>query len=72
VRHTAHCSAERERHMSLEALIGGKIFIFVTSLVLTCIQMSNFKNKLGLHWSARKSNKVVFFSSPLIPRFILS
>jgi hypothetical protein len=44
----------------------------VTSLVLTCIQMSDFKNKLGLNWSARKSNKVVFFFSPLIPRFILS
>jgi hypothetical protein len=26
---TVHCSAERERHMSLEALIGGKIFIFI-------------------------------------------
>jgi hypothetical protein len=24
---TTRCSAERERHMSLEALIGGKIFI---------------------------------------------
>jgi hypothetical protein len=36
------------------------------------LQMSNFKNKLGLNWSARKSNKVVFFSSPLIPRFTLS
>jgi hypothetical protein len=26
---TARCNAERERHMSLEALIGGKIFIFI-------------------------------------------
>jgi hypothetical protein len=26
---TTRCSAERERHMSLEALIGGKIFIFI-------------------------------------------
>jgi hypothetical protein len=26
---TAHCNAERERHMSLEALIGGKISIFI-------------------------------------------
>jgi hypothetical protein len=26
---TAHCSAERERCMSLEALIGGKIFILI-------------------------------------------
>jgi hypothetical protein len=26
---TARCSAERERRMSLEALIGGKIFIFI-------------------------------------------
>jgi hypothetical protein len=26
---TARCSAEREHHMSLEALIGGKIFIFI-------------------------------------------
>jgi hypothetical protein len=28
---TARCSAERERRMSLEALIGGKIFIFIGS-----------------------------------------
>jgi hypothetical protein len=26
---TAHCSAERERHMSLEVLVGGKIFILI-------------------------------------------
>jgi hypothetical protein len=26
---TARCNAERERRMSLEALIGGKIFIFI-------------------------------------------
>jgi hypothetical protein len=26
---TARCSAERERRMSLEALIGGKIFILI-------------------------------------------
>jgi hypothetical protein len=26
---TAHCSAEHERRMSLEALVGGKIFIFI-------------------------------------------
>jgi hypothetical protein len=26
---TAHCNAERERRMSLEALIGGKIIIFI-------------------------------------------
>jgi hypothetical protein len=26
---TARCSAERERHMSLEALVGGKIFILI-------------------------------------------
>jgi hypothetical protein len=26
---TACCSAERERRMSLEALVGGKIFIFI-------------------------------------------
>jgi hypothetical protein len=26
---TARCSAKRERRMSLEALIGGKIFIFI-------------------------------------------
>jgi hypothetical protein len=26
---TTRCSAERERHMSLEALVGGKIFVFV-------------------------------------------
>jgi hypothetical protein len=26
---TARCSAERERCMSLEALVGGKIFIFI-------------------------------------------
>jgi hypothetical protein len=26
---TAHCSAERERRMSLEALVGGKIFILI-------------------------------------------
>jgi hypothetical protein len=26
---TARCSAEREHRMSLEALIGGKIFIFI-------------------------------------------
>jgi hypothetical protein len=26
---TARCSAEHERRMSLEALIGGKIFIFI-------------------------------------------
>jgi hypothetical protein len=26
---TAHCNAERERRMSLEALIGGKISIFI-------------------------------------------
>jgi hypothetical protein len=26
---TACCSAERERHMSLEALIGGKVFILI-------------------------------------------
>jgi hypothetical protein len=26
---TARCSAERERRMSLEVLIGGKIFIFI-------------------------------------------
>jgi hypothetical protein len=26
---TARCNAERECHMSLEALIGGKIFIFI-------------------------------------------
>jgi hypothetical protein len=26
---TARCSAERERRMSLEALIGSKIFIFI-------------------------------------------
>jgi hypothetical protein len=26
---TARCSAERERRMILEALIGGKIFIFI-------------------------------------------
>jgi hypothetical protein len=26
---TARCSAERERHMSLEALIGSKIFILI-------------------------------------------
>jgi 50S ribosomal subunit-associated GTPase HflX len=26
---TAHCSAERERRMSLEALVGGKIFIII-------------------------------------------
>jgi hypothetical protein len=26
---TARCSSERERRMSLEALIGGKIFIFI-------------------------------------------
>jgi hypothetical protein len=26
---TAHCSAERERRMSLEALIGGKILILI-------------------------------------------
>jgi hypothetical protein len=26
---TARCSAERERRMSLEALVGGKIFIFI-------------------------------------------
>jgi hypothetical protein len=26
---TAHCSAEREHRMSLEALVGGKIFILI-------------------------------------------
>jgi hypothetical protein len=26
---TARCSAEHERHMSLEALVGGKIFILI-------------------------------------------
>jgi hypothetical protein len=26
---TARCSAERERHMSLEVLVGGKIFILI-------------------------------------------
>jgi hypothetical protein len=26
---TTRCSAERERRMSLEALVGGKIFIFI-------------------------------------------
>jgi hypothetical protein len=26
---TARCSVERERRMSLEALVGGKIFIFI-------------------------------------------
>jgi hypothetical protein len=26
---TARCSAERERHMSLEALVGGKIFTLI-------------------------------------------
>jgi hypothetical protein len=26
---TARCSAERERHMSLEPLVGGKIFILI-------------------------------------------
>jgi hypothetical protein len=26
---TAHCNAERERRMSLEALVGGKIIIFI-------------------------------------------
>jgi hypothetical protein len=26
---TTHCSAEREHRMSLEALVGGKIFIFI-------------------------------------------
>jgi hypothetical protein len=26
---TANCSAERERRMSLEALVGGKIFILI-------------------------------------------
>jgi hypothetical protein len=26
---TAHCSAERECRMSLEVLVGGKIFIFI-------------------------------------------
>jgi hypothetical protein len=26
---TARCCAERERHMSLEALVGGKIFTFI-------------------------------------------
>jgi hypothetical protein len=26
---TARCSAERERHMSLKALVGGKIFILI-------------------------------------------
>jgi hypothetical protein len=26
---TARCNAERERHMSLEALVGGKIIIFI-------------------------------------------
>jgi hypothetical protein len=26
---TAHCSAERERRMCLEALVGGKIFILI-------------------------------------------
>jgi hypothetical protein len=26
---TARCSAERERRMSMEALVGGKIFIFI-------------------------------------------
>jgi hypothetical protein len=26
---TARCNAERERRMSLEALVGGKIFIFI-------------------------------------------
>jgi hypothetical protein len=26
---TTRCSAERERHMSLEALVGGKIFILI-------------------------------------------
>jgi hypothetical protein len=26
---TAHCSAERARRMSLEALVGGKIFILI-------------------------------------------
>jgi hypothetical protein len=26
---TTHCNAERERHMSLEALVGGKIIIFI-------------------------------------------
>jgi hypothetical protein len=26
---TARCSSERERRMSLEALIGGKVFIFI-------------------------------------------
>jgi hypothetical protein len=26
---TARCSAERERRMSLEALVGGKFFIFI-------------------------------------------
>jgi hypothetical protein len=26
---TARCNAERERRMNLEALIGGKIFIFI-------------------------------------------
>jgi septal ring factor EnvC (AmiA/AmiB activator) len=26
---TAHCSAERERRMNLEALVGGKIFILI-------------------------------------------
>jgi hypothetical protein len=26
---TARCSAERERHMNLEALVGGKIFILI-------------------------------------------
>jgi hypothetical protein len=26
---TARCNAERERHMSLEALVGGKTSIFI-------------------------------------------
>jgi hypothetical protein len=26
---TAHCQAERERRMTLEALVGGKTYIFI-------------------------------------------
>jgi hypothetical protein len=40
---TARCNAERERHMSLEVLVGGKIIIFIrlpysiSNLLLTTV-----------------------------------
>jgi hypothetical protein len=32
---TVYCSAERERRMSLEALVGGKVFILIRFLLLS-------------------------------------